>query len=107
MAATQAAAGAVTGEDGLWGLIQGLIGWTHVNFQPQAGSVHKVGGCGRDVVVLVSRSELKAQGKGGEELELLGEFEGSPRRSGPVAFPALEASLPVVTGGMALAVHHV
>lgn len=23
-----------------------LTGWTHVNFQPQAGSVHKVGGCG-------------------------------------------------------------
>lgn len=71
VAATQAAAGAVTGEDGLWSLIQGLIGWTHINLESQAGSVHEVGRCGRDVVVFVARPELKAQGKGGEELELL------------------------------------
>lgn len=59
-----------------------------------------------DVVVLVSRPELEAQGEGREELELLGEAQGSVRTAGAVALPALEASHPVLAGGVALVVDH-
>lgn len=60
-----------------------------------------------DVVVLVAGSELEAQREGGEELELLGELEGPIGGVGAVALPALEATLPVVAGRVALVVDHV
>lgn len=64
------------------------------------------GGVLTDVVVLVSRPELEAQGEGREELELLGEAQGSVGTAGAVALPALEASHPVLAGGVALMVDH-
>lgn len=59
-----------------------------------------------DVVVLVSRPELEPQGEWREELELLGEAQGSVGTAGAVALPALEASHPVLAGGVALMVDH-
>lgn len=59
-----------------------------------------------DVVVLVSRPELEPQGEWREELELLGEAQGSVGTRGAVALPALEASHPVLAGGVALMVDH-
>lgn len=59
-----------------------------------------------DVVVLVSRPELEAQGEGREELELLREAQGPVGTAGAVALPALEASHPVLAGGVALVVDH-
>lgn len=54
----------------------------------------------------MSRPELKAQGEGGEELELLREAQGSVRTAGTVALPALEATHPVLAGSVALVVDH-
>lgn len=59
-----------------------------------------------DVVVLVSRPELEAQGEGREELELLREAQGSVGTAGTVALPALEAAHPVLAGSVALVVDH-
>lgn len=59
-----------------------------------------------DVVVFSARSELKAQGEGSEELELLREAQGSVGTAGAVALPALEAAHPVLAGGVALLVDH-
>lgn len=60
-----------------------------------------------DVVVLSARSELEAQGKGGEELELLRELERPVGRVRPVALPALETLGGVVTRAVAVVVDHV
>lgn len=59
------------------------------------------------VVVLSARSELEAQGEGGEELELLRELERSVGRVRPVALPAFEALGGVVTRAVAIIVDHV
>lgn len=60
-----------------------------------------------DVVVLSARSELEAQGEGGEELELLRELERSVGRVRPVALPAFEALGGVVARAVAIVVDHV
>lgn len=60
-----------------------------------------------DIVVLSARSELKAQGEGSEELELLRELERSVRRVRPIALPAFEAFGGVVARAVAIVVDHV
>lgn len=60
-----------------------------------------------DVVVLVSRPELKAQAEGREQLELLRELEGAIGALWSVTLPAFEAPPAVVAGGVAVVVHHV
>lgn len=60
-----------------------------------------------DVVVFSPRSELKAQGEGSEELELLWKLEWSVRRVRPVALPTLETLGGVVARGVAIIVDHV
>lgn len=54
----------------------------------------------------MSRPELKAQGEGSEELELLREAQGPVGAAGTVALPALEATHPVLAGSVALVVDH-
>ena len=54
----------------------------------------------------MSRPELEAQREGRQELELLGEAQGSVGTAGTVALPALEASHPVLAGGVTLVVDH-
>lgn len=60
-----------------------------------------------DIIVFSARTKLKAQGKGGEELELLWELEWPIRRQRPVALPAFEAFGSVVTWAVAIIVDHV
>lgn len=60
-----------------------------------------------DIIVFSARTKLKAQGKGGEELELLWELEWPVRRQRPVALPAFEAFGSVVTWAVAIIVDHV
>lgn len=59
-----------------------------------------------DVVVLVPGPELEAQREGSEELELLREAQGPVWTSGTVAFPAFEATHPVLARSVALVVDH-
>lgn len=54
----------------------------------------------------MSRPELKAQGKGSEELELLRETQRPVGAAGPVTLPALETTHPVLAGSVALMVDH-
>lgn len=60
-----------------------------------------------DVVVFSARSELKAQGEGSEELELLWKLERSIGWVWPVALPTFEALGSVVTRAVAIIVNHV
>lgn len=59
-----------------------------------------------DVIILMSRPELKAKREGGEELKLLRETQGSIGTLGPIALPALEAPHAVLTGQVTIMVDH-
>lgn len=60
-----------------------------------------------DVVVLVTRSELKAQAEGREQLELLRELERPVGALGPVTLPAFKALPVMVAARVPVVVHHV
>lgn len=55
----------------------------------------------------MSRSELKAEAEGSEQLELLRELEWTSGTLWTVAFPAFEAPPPVVAACVAIIVYHV
>lgn len=54
----------------------------------------------------MSRTELKAQREGREELELLREAQRAVGALRPVALPSLEAAHAVLARGVAIVVHH-
>lgn len=83
------------------------VWWSDENFELQACSPPVLSDGGGDIVVFSARSELEAQGKGSEELELLWELERPVRGVRPVAFPALEALRGVVARAVAIVVDHV
>lgn len=59
------------------------------------------------IIILSARPELKTQGEGCEELELLRELEWPIRRVWSVALPTFEALGCVITSAVAIIVHHI